>query len=102
MSGSVSKRFVAIGHVVNDSAPEDHLGGGVAYSAVAARRLGYEAHVITKCPPDHRYVADLKQMGVDVHPLPTRRDTITSFDNPRMTGVDGESSTWPNCKNQFH
>jgi sugar/nucleoside kinase (ribokinase family) len=81
MSGSVSKRFVAIGHVVNDSAPEDHLGGGVAYSAVAARRLGYEAHVITKCSPDHRYVADLKEMGVHVHPLPTRRDTITSFDN---------------------
>jgi sugar/nucleoside kinase (ribokinase family) len=81
MSGSVSNRFVAIGHVVNDTAPEDHLGGGVAYSAVAARRLGYEAHIITKCPPDHRYVADLKQIGVDVHPLPTRRDTITSFDN---------------------
>jgi sugar/nucleoside kinase (ribokinase family) len=81
MSGSVSKSFVAIGHVVNDTAPQDHLGGGVSYSAVAARRLGYEAHIITKCPPDHRYVADLKQMGVRVHPLPTRRNTITSFGN---------------------
>jgi sugar/nucleoside kinase (ribokinase family) len=81
MSGSVSKRFVAIGHIVNDTAQHDHLGGGVSYSAVAARRLGYEAHIITKCPPEHRYVADLRQIGVEVHPLPTRRNSITSFYN---------------------
>src|SRR5262249_2329259 len=81
MSGSVSNRFVAIGHVVNDTVPKDHLGGAVAYSAVAARRLGYETHIITKCSPDHPYVTDLKEMGVQVHPLPTRLDRITSFHN---------------------
>jgi sugar/nucleoside kinase (ribokinase family) len=81
MSRSVRDRFVAVGHIVNDTDPHDHLGGAVSYSAVAARRLGYEAHIITKCPPDHHYIDDLKQMGVQVHPLPTKLDTITSFRN---------------------
>jgi sugar/nucleoside kinase (ribokinase family) len=73
--------FVAIGHIVNDTAPPNHLGGGVSYSAIAARRLGHEAHIITKCPQDHPYIADLEHMGVRVHLLPTKLDTITSFEN---------------------
>jgi sugar/nucleoside kinase (ribokinase family) len=72
---------VAVGHIVNDIAPRNHLGGGVSYSAIAAQRLGHEAHIITKCPPDHPYIGDLKHMGVRVHPLPTKLDTITSFRN---------------------
>jgi sugar/nucleoside kinase (ribokinase family) len=74
-------KFVAVGHIVNDTAPHDHLGGGVSYSAIAARRLGHEAHIITKCPSDHPYIAHLEHMGVRVHPLPTKLDTITSFEN---------------------
>jgi sugar/nucleoside kinase (ribokinase family) len=74
-------RFISVGHIVNDIAPRDHLGGGVSYSAIAAKRLGHEAHIITKCLPDHPYIADLEQMGVRVHPLPTKLDTITSFRN---------------------
>jgi sugar/nucleoside kinase (ribokinase family) len=80
VGGSVIK-FVAIGHIVNDTAPHDHLGGGVSYSAIAARRLGHEAHIITKCARDHPYIADMKHMGVRVHLLPTKLDTITSFEN---------------------
>jgi hypothetical protein len=38
MGRSVRRRFVAVGHIANDTAPHDYLGGGVAYSAVAARR----------------------------------------------------------------
>jgi sugar/nucleoside kinase (ribokinase family) len=84
MVGPVARsliKFVAVGHIVNDTAPHDHLGGGVSYSAIAAQRLGHEAHIITKCPPDHPYIADLRHMGVRVHPLPTKLDTITSFEN---------------------
>jgi sugar/nucleoside kinase (ribokinase family) len=80
MGRSVIK-FVAVGHIVNDSDPRDHLGGGVSYSAIAAQRLGHEAHIITKCPPDHPYIAGLEHMGVRVHLLPTKLDTITSFKN---------------------
>jgi sugar/nucleoside kinase (ribokinase family) len=80
-------KFVAIGHIVNDTAPSDHLGGGVSYSAIAARRLGHEAHIITKCPPDHPYIVDLEHMGVHVHPLPTKLDTITSFKNIYPQGM---------------
>jgi sugar/nucleoside kinase (ribokinase family) len=84
MAGPVGRsviKFVAVGHIVNDTAPHDHLGGGVSYSAIAARRLGHEAHIITKCPSDHPYIADLEHMGVRVHPLPTKLETITSFEN---------------------
>jgi hypothetical protein len=84
MAGPVARsliKFVAVGHIVNDIAPHDHLGGGVSYSAIAAQRLGHEAHIITKCPPDHPYIADLQHMGVRVHALPTKLDTITSFEN---------------------
>jgi sugar/nucleoside kinase (ribokinase family) len=79
--GSSVIKFVAIGHIVNDTAPLDHLGGGVSYSAIAAQRLGHEAHIITKCRPDHPYIRDLEGMGVRTHPLPTNLDTITSFEN---------------------
>jgi sugar/nucleoside kinase (ribokinase family) len=84
MPGPVGRpviKFVAVGHIVNDTAPYDHLGGGVSYSAIAARRLGHEAHIITKCPPDHPYIADLEHMGVRIHLLPAKLDTITSFEN---------------------
>jgi 1D-myo-inositol 3-kinase len=74
-------RFVAVGHIVNDITPSHHLGGGVSYSAVAAYRLGHEAHIVTKCPSNHRYLADLNGMGVQVHVLPTALDGITSFAN---------------------
>lgn len=75
------KVFIAVGHIVNDEEPYDHLGGGVSYSAIAASRLGYPAHIITKCPKDHPYIADLKRMGVTVHVLPSSLSTITSFRN---------------------
>lgn len=73
------KKFVTIGHITNDTEPTDHVGGGVSYGAVAAKRLGYETHIITKCPPNHPYVTDFRNMGIHMHVLPSTRDTITTF-----------------------
>lgn len=74
-------RFVAIGHIVDDIEPTHHLGGGVSYSAVAAARLGIPATIITKCPADHPYIAELTSYGIDVVVLPSKKNTITSFSN---------------------
>lgn len=75
------KRFVAIGHITNDTEPTPHLGGGVSYTAVAATRLGYEAHIITKCPKEHPYVKELRDYGVNVHILPTKLQTVSTHQN---------------------
>lgn len=73
--------FAAVGHLVNDTYPLNHMGGGVAYASVAAARLGYEPYVVTKCPPNHPYVKELKGYGVSTHVLPSELNTITAFDN---------------------
>src|SRR4051794_24184719 len=77
----MKKKFVAIGHITNDTEPTDHLGGSVAYLAVAAKRLGLEAHIITKSPPKHPYITQLKKLGITVHSLPSSLATITTFKN---------------------
>lgn len=74
-------KFVAIGHITNDTSPSDHLGGGVSYTAVTAHRLGMESYIFTKCPPNHPYISELNQLGINVSVLPSQRDTITSFEN---------------------
>lgn len=75
------KSFTAIGHIVNDIEPHAHLGGGVSYASIAAAKLGYKASIITRCPPDHPYIDQLKHLGVTVHVLPVKNNTITSFSN---------------------
>src|SRR3954469_26045217 len=71
------QKFITIGHIVNDTKPTDHIGGPVSYMSVTASRLGYESHIITKLPQNHRYIAELKKnYGVTVHQLPTKLDTI--------------------------
>ena len=75
------QRFIAVGHITNDTQPVPHLGGAVAYTALVAHRLGYESHIITKCPPEHTYVEILKELGVSVHVLPTKSQKITTFQN---------------------
>jgi sugar/nucleoside kinase (ribokinase family) len=77
----LGQKFVAIGHITNDISPKEHLGGGVSYSAVAAAKLGLEAHIITKCSRNHRYIKELEKLGVKVHVIPSGLNTITTFDN---------------------
>lgn len=73
--------FVALGHIVNDTFPKNHLGGSVSYAAVTALRLGYNTTIITKAPQNHPYIKSLQKMGISVHILPSNLNTITSFQN---------------------
>ncbi len=75
------QKFVAIGHITNDLEPMDHLGGSVAYTTVAASRLGYDSAVITKAPKNHPYKKYLEGLGIKVYLLPSLLDNITSFKN---------------------
>lgn len=75
------QNFVAIGHIVNDLEPNDHLGGSVYYTALLARKLGYQATIITKAPADHAYIKELKDLGIRVYPLLSKLNTMTSFKN---------------------
>ena len=77
----VGQKFVAIGHITDDIYPKAHLGGGVSYSAVTAAKLGLDAHIITKCPPNHPYIKKLNDLGVTVHVLPSSLNIITTFNN---------------------
>jgi sugar/nucleoside kinase (ribokinase family) len=76
-----SRVAVVIGHVTNDITPHEHLGGGVSYAAVTAERRGFKTHMITKLPPDHPYVKDLRSMGIIVHVLPSKSKDIITFKN---------------------
>ncbi|TSC89441.1 MAG: hypothetical protein G01um10145_598 [Microgenomates group bacterium Gr01-1014_5] len=77
--------FYTIGHVTEDIVPRSHVSGAVVYSAVAAMKLGFRAHIITKIPQKHPYVRQLEKMGIVVYPLPIRQSNIkkglTSFKN---------------------
>jgi len=81
----MSKDFYAIGHISNDLVPYPHVGGGVTYSCVVAQRLGFQAHIITKCDIDSPYIKELEAMGIRMHVLPVRNDEnvhkTTAFTN---------------------
>ncbi|QQG43995.1 MAG: hypothetical protein HYW86_03985 [Candidatus Roizmanbacteria bacterium] len=80
----MGKNFYAIGHIVNDLGPP-HLGGGVPYTGVAAQRLGFKTHIITKCPPNHPYIKELESYGIIVHRLPVRNP---QFENKITSGTN--------------
>jgi sugar/nucleoside kinase (ribokinase family) len=65
-----AKEFFSIGHITNDVYPTPHVSGGVAYSAYVAKLLGYESHIITKCPENSSFISDLNSLGIIVHRLP--------------------------------
>lgn len=74
---------ILIGHITDDLFPYPHAGGGVTYSAIAARRLlGENARVkiITKCPPEHQYIKELENLGIEVLNLSTS-NKMTKFEN---------------------
>lgn len=77
----MARKFIVIGHIVNDTEPLDHPGGAVAYAGIAASYLGAETHIITKCPKGHPYIEFLESKGVHVHRLPSKSNDITTFKN---------------------
>ena len=50
-------------------------------ASITAKRLGYDATIITKCPPKHPYLTELTHLGIHVHRLKTSNKAITSFKN---------------------
>jgi sugar/nucleoside kinase (ribokinase family) len=77
----MARKFVVIGHIVNDTEPLDHPGGVVAYAGIAASYLGAKTHIITKCPNKHPYIEFLESNGLHVHRLPSQTNNITTFKN---------------------
>jgi sugar/nucleoside kinase (ribokinase family) len=58
-------RLLAVGHVTRDRRPEgDVLGGSVSYAALAARKLGWEAAVLTSAGPDFEPERELPDVPV--------------------------------------
>ncbi len=71
-------RLLALGHVTWDKRPEGEvLGGSVSYSALAARKLGWEAGVLTVAGPDLDPSRDLPGISVFL----TRASATTRFQN---------------------
>ena len=53
LSAAAMPRLLALGHVSRDRRPGgDVLGGSVTYGALAARKLGWEAAILTSAGPD--------------------------------------------------
>jgi sugar/nucleoside kinase (ribokinase family) len=77
----MTRKFIAIGHIVNDTEPLDHPGGAVAYAGIAASYLGAQTQIITKCPKGHPYIEFLESNGVHVHRLTSQSNDITTFKN---------------------
>lgn len=86
-------KYFIIGHITEDiitvkgdaGDPKQNLGGSVSYGAITAHELGWQAHIITKCNPEHPHIQKLEEMGIIVHCLPIkdkrRENLITSFTN---------------------
>jgi 1D-myo-inositol 3-kinase len=84
-------RLLAIGHVTRDTlyppargaawsgrgAPQEVLGGAASYAALAARRLGWEAAVLTSAGPDFDPARELPGLPVFVQPA----SQTTRFEN---------------------
>jgi 1D-myo-inositol 3-kinase len=77
-------RLLAVGHVSRDRRPGgDVLGGSVTYGALAARRLGWEAAMLTSAGPDFEPERELAGVPVFLR----RSSTTTRFANEY--GEDG-------------
>ena len=77
-------RLLAVGHVTWDRLRDrEALGGSVSYAALAARKLGWEAAVLTAAGPDFTAERDLP--GVPV--FTSRSAATTRFTN--LYGADG-------------
>jgi sugar/nucleoside kinase (ribokinase family) len=74
-------RFLAIGHVTRDAWPVgDVLGGTVAYAALAAQRLGWEAAILTAAGPD--FDASVELPGIACFSASSRATTrfVNAYD----------------------
>jgi sugar/nucleoside kinase (ribokinase family) len=79
-------RLLAVGHVTWDRLPDRQtLGGAVTYAALAARKLGWEAAVLTAAGPDFeaaRHLPDV-QVFASAGPATTRFTNLYEADGTR-------------------
>ncbi len=62
-------RLLCVGHVCHDRAPGgDVVGGSVAYGSLAARRLGWEAAILSSAGPDFDAARELPGVPVFLQP----------------------------------
>lgn len=82
-------RLLALGHVTWDRGRKvDTLGGSVSYAAACARRLGWDAAILTTAAPDFEAPRDLP--GIRVFSLASTR--TTRFEN--HSDSDGQRAQW--------
>ena len=76
--------FLAVGHVtIDDVQGERRVGGAATYAAVAAKRLGLRAGIVTSAGPDFPYWDSLQ--GVQTRLVEAPR--TTTFSNEDVNGV---------------
>jgi 1D-myo-inositol 3-kinase len=74
-------RLLAVGHVTRDRRPEGEvLGGTVSYAALAARRLGWEAAVLTSAGPDFEPRRELPGVAVFVRPAEATTRFVNEYE----------------------
>jgi sugar/nucleoside kinase (ribokinase family) len=74
-------RLLAVGHVSRDHRPGgDVLGGSVAYGSLAARKLGWEAAVLTSAGPDFEPERELPGIPCFVRPSPATTRFVNEYD----------------------
>lgn len=75
-------RLLALGHVTWDRRPEgDVLGGSVSFAALAARRLGWEAGVLTAAAADFDAARELPEVAAFVRPSAATTRFANLYDN---------------------
>jgi sugar/nucleoside kinase (ribokinase family) len=74
-------RLLALGHVSRDRRPGgDVLGGSVTYGALAARRLGWEAAILTSAGGDFDPARELAGIPAFVRPAPATTRFVNEYD----------------------
>jgi sugar/nucleoside kinase (ribokinase family) len=74
-------RLLALGHVSRDRRPGgDVLGGSVTYGALAARRLGWDAAILTSAGGDFDPARELPGIPAFVRPAPATTRFVNEYD----------------------
>jgi 1D-myo-inositol 3-kinase len=74
-------RLLAVGHVTRDARPGgDVLGGSVTYGALAARKLGWQAAILTSAGPDFDPERELAGISVFVRHSPVTTRFVNEYD----------------------
>jgi len=80
----MNKKILKIGHILEDTAsPKNIIGGGVSYSGIAFKYLNPESEItiLTKMTPNHRFIKDFNQKGINVVLADSKLNCVSTFTN---------------------